>query len=207
MNVKFSTVSVGMLEVNCYVFWHPETRDAYIVDPGDDADRIERVIREQELTPRSVLLTHAHVDHIGAVPAVTSQFSIPVYVHPQDRVLYSSRSNAFPPWLPVTVGLPDPVEELPAELSELNIELIPTPGHTPGSVCYYFCDAALVLSGDTLFRRSVGRTDLPGGDTRLLNESIRNKIYSLPDATRVFPGHGEPTTVGEERTKNPFVKP
>jgi len=135
---------------------------------------------------------------------VAREFAIPVYVHPGDAGLYGSPQNALLPWLPAAEGLPKPVGTPPVAAG-LICEVLPTPGHTPGGVCYHFAAAGKVFAGDTLFQGSIGRADLPGGDLQSLLRSIQTRLLSLPADTVVYPGHGDPTTIGRERAGNPYL--
>ena len=204
MAVHVETLTVGMLAVNCYLVWDTGARDALIIDPGEEAERIVSRVRAHALDVAGVLLTHAHVDHIRAVPGVTSALGVPVYVHPADAQLYAQPENALLPWVAAAEGLPDPTLTLPVAAG-LQFELIHTPGHTRGGVCYYFRESGLLFSGDTLFSGSIGRTDLPGGDAESLLAAIARELMPLPDTVRVLPGHGPETTIGHERVANPYV--
>lgn len=195
---------VGLLGVNCYLVWDEHSSTGLVIDPGDEPERITGMIRQQGVTPRAILLTHAHVDHIRGVGGVAAAFAIPVWLHPADRPLYASPANALPPWLPAAEGLPAPCPELPA-LPELPVRVLHTPGHTPGGVCYHLPAAGMLFTGDTLFQDSIGRTDLPGGDAAALLRSIRTQLLPLPPATRVCPGHGAETTLGAEAAANPYL--
>jgi glyoxylase-like metal-dependent hydrolase (beta-lactamase superfamily II) len=198
----FITEPVGLLEVNCYLI--PAGQTLYIIDPGADAEIIVRRARQFDCAERVILLTHAHIDHIGAVGAVARALNIrTVYLHKRDVELYFSPANALPPWLPPVQDLPQPDSDFVSE----DFEIIETPGHTQGGVCFYFRDRErpVLFAGDTIFAGSVGRTDLPGGDHRQLIESIRGKLLPLPDELTVYPGHGRPTTIGQEKTANPYL--
>ena len=203
--LNFHSITVGDFAVNCYFVVNPETRHALIFDPGDEFDRIQAFLQHEGLTPLAALLTHAHVDHIGAVPQLLDTYSIPLWMHPAEHVVYDSPENAVPPYLPAIPNLPPYIAALP-ELPEFHFELIPTPGHTPGGCCYYFPEEHRVLTGDTLFWGSIGRTDLPGGNTPTLLKSIRNHLFLLPPDTEVLPGHGPSTTIGQEKTGNPYLR-
>jgi len=206
MALQIKAISVGFLAVNCYIVWHDRTREALIMDPGGEADVICAAIDDLALKPLGILLTHAHVDHINAVPEVAGQYDLPVYAHHLAGPLYASPDNCISPWLPAVRGLPPLTSHLPC-LDGVAFEVLHTPGHTPGSVCYRFSGDNVLFSGDTLFREAVGRADLPGGNMDTLVVSIREKLFLLPDSTKVFPGHEEPTTIGWEKSNNPFVTP
>ncbi|MCF7853986.1 MAG: MBL fold metallo-hydrolase [Candidatus Pacebacteria bacterium] len=197
-------IVVGLLQVNCYVAWNDETRDALIIDPGEEPERIAQRIRRLELMPRGILLTHGHVDHIRAVPKLVEAYSCPVMLHANDSSLYHSNDNELPPWLPPAVDLPEPTD-VPRDFADLAFDVLHTPGHTPGGCSFYFPRAGLVFSGDTLFQLGVGRTDLCGGDMDTLLRSVRDVLFSLPAETTVYPGHGDATTIGYEKRNNPFV--
>jgi glyoxylase-like metal-dependent hydrolase (beta-lactamase superfamily II) len=206
MGLTVQTIPVGPFQVNCHLAWDPDTRRGVVIDPGDEPEAIVDAITEAGFTPAAVLLTHGHVDHIRGVGGVSAAYRVPVYIHPGDRALYLSRSNALPPWLPAATGLPEPVTALP-ECGGIALRVLETPGHTPGGVCFYAAEAGVLFSGDTLFCGGVGRTDLPGGSMAALERSIRTVLYVLPSATRVYPGHGDGTTIGDEVHSNPFVRP
>lgn len=204
MSIKIETFPVGMLQVNCYVVWAPPSTQAAIIDPGDDASEILAFLERESLTVGAVLLTHAHVDHIRGVPELVKATGAPVYVHTDDRPLYSSLDNALPPWVPAAVGLPEPAVEVP-HIDGLAFDVLHTPGHTRGGVCYYFADDGIMISGDTLFASSIGRTDLPGGDMATLMASLQRIVTDVPGDTVVYPGHGPSTTIGRERASNPYI--
>lgn len=206
MALQVQTLPVGMLEVNCYLAWDPSTARGVIIDPGDDAADIVAAVTAAGFTPVAVVLTHGHVDHIRAVGEVCRRFGIAVFIHPAERQLYLSPLNALLPWLPAAADLPEPLPEA-VDGFGLGIEVLPTPGHTPGCVCFWIPAAGVLFSGDTLFCGGVGRTDLPGGSLTDLERSLREVLYVLPAETRVYPGHGAPTTIGSERRSNPFVRP
>lgn len=202
--MQIRTIPVGLLEVNCYLAWADGASDAYLVDPGCDIPRIGTVVKSAHLEIVAILLTHAHVDHITGVGQASREFRAPVFLHPAEDPLYRHPLNTLPPYFPPVVDLPDTVAE-PPPASWGVPTVIETPGHSAGGVCLHFPEAAVLFSGDTLFRRGVGRTDLPGGDPELLGRSIREHLYRLPGETVVYPGHGPPTTIGEEQRENPYV--
>lgn len=196
-------VVLGFLSVNCYLLWDPKTKQALIIDPGSSADDIIDAVRTENLLPCGVLLTHAHVDHISAVGAVTSAFQIPVWVNPPERPLYQSPDNALKPWMDAAKDLPTPVDQCPT--AGLNFKILQTPGHTVGGVCFYFPDDEFVLTGDTLFKGSYGRTDFPGGDENAIMISIRTRLLTLPPNTIAYPGHGPLTTIAAESSNPLFM--
>lgn len=201
-------VTVGLFEENCYLYACPQTREAVIIDPGDEPDRILRTIQELKLTPRYIINTHGHIDHICAIDAVSKVYPVPLAIHPADVPLYTDEQAArmFGRTAPLVRRKPDILLNEGDRLSfgTLSLEVIHTPGHTPGGICLIgrpYC----IFSGDTLFYRSIGRTDLPGGNFEQIIASIREKLYTLDEDLLVFPGHGEPTTIIEEKHENPFV--
>lgn len=197
--MKFKTVTVGLYEVNCTLAI--DGADAWVVDPGADEEAIVKAAEAEGAKIAGILLTHAHFDHIGAIPGIKARFpEAPVYVHPSDEVMFGHPFNRLPPEYP---SFPKPAGVVDARKFPLA-EVIETPGHTPGGVCYYFKEDGILLSGDTLFAGSVGRTDFPGGSMTALVESLK-KLKALPDLTKVIPGHGPSTTIGEEKGSNPYL--
>ncbi len=199
----------GFIEENCFFVSHPDTRETVIIDPGDDASQLAARLRETGAVVVAYLLTHGHVDHITALAGLSAIHPAPVHIHPRDAEwCFSPRNN-----LPGFYEAPDKPKAPIVHVSEGQIlplagarwTVIETPGHTPGGVCYQLEDDHALFVGDTLFRGSAGRTDLPGGDSRTLTASLR-KLAALPDDLVVYPGHGDPTTIGHEKRHNYFMQ-
>ena len=201
-------VTVGMLEENCYLYACQKTREAVIIDPGDEAPRILAAIEELALIPKYIINTHGHFDHILAIDAISGVYPVPLAIHPADVPLYNDElaSQQFGLPLPLVRRKPDILLQEGDQISfgTLTLEVLHTPGHTPGGICLV-SQSYCVFSGDTLFYRGIGRTDLAGGDYQQIEQSIRNKLYTLEDELVVFPGHGQSTTIIEEKYENPFV--
>lgn len=206
--MKVEHYVVGVVGTNCYFAINEATKECLIIDPGDNADALEEKIRQGGLTPAAILLTHGHFDHIMGVEGLKEAFQIPVYVHEDDEeMLRRSDLNAG---AMIGARVSVTADELLHDGDELNlagmkIEVLHTPGHTPGGVCFYFPEEEVLFSGDTLFCESVGRTDLPGGSMGALMRSIKERVLKLPDLTVVYTGHGEPTQIGSEKRNNPFL--
>ena len=193
------TIQVGSYEVNCSII--SENGRAWIVDPGQEGARIASLLEKKGLEPEAVLLTHAHFDHITGIAELQKLFpGRPVYVHREDTVMFGHPFNQMPGEYS-SIGVPANIRDV----EELKIcEVIHTPGHTPGAVCYHFPSDRLLLSGDTLFAGSIGRTDFPGGSMSKMTDSLK-KLTALPDDTLVVPGHGSHTTIGREKATNPYL--
>jgi hydroxyacylglutathione hydrolase len=204
------TLPVGPLQCNCSILGDENSREAIVVDPGDDIPRILALLAKHHLTVKQIIITHAHIDHIAGAQRLKQLTDAPVLYNQNDLPLVAMM-DVQAGWL----GVPTPSVQAPDDtLNDGKLIAIPgiagsilhTPGHTEGSVCLYLPDQTLLLAGDTLFAGSVGRTDLPGGNTRKLLASIHNRLLVLPDETIVIPGHGASTTIGSERLKNPFLQ-
>ncbi|MFP4056123.1 MAG: MBL fold metallo-hydrolase [Candidatus Brocadiia bacterium] len=212
--VEVHALAVGPLQACCYILAPQGSADAAVIDPGGDAELIARQLRYRELAPRLLLLTHGHIDHTGATAALKEAFpDAQTCIHEADALMLGDAQAS----LAALVGLPfQPcrADRLLAHgdelvLGPLTIEVLHTPGHTPGGVSLLVRASegpAVVFSGDTLFAGGLGRTDFPGGSMPQLLGSIRERLLVLPDDTVVYPGHGEATTVGEERRTNPFLR-
>ena len=205
------TLAVGPLQCNCSILGDEASREAIVVDPGDDIPRILALLAKHELNVKQIVITHAHIDHIAGAQRLKELTGAPILYNQADLMLV-----AMMPVQAGWLGMPTPEVHPPdADLADgleigvegLSATAIHTPGHTQGSVCLYLPEQTLLLAGDTLFAGSVGRTDLPGGDTKTLLRSIHQRLLPLPDATRVIPGHGRTTQIGREREDNPFLQP
>ena len=198
----FTVEVVGMLDVNCYLIPVAESRRLYIIDPGGDTDTVVAASKKFTYDEAVILLTHAHIDHISAVHDVAKALGIStVYLHKNDVSLYESPDNHLMPYIPAASDLP----KIADTISGNDFEIIETPGHSPGGVCYYFKQIPAVFVGDTIFSNSIGRTDLPGGNHAQLIGSIKAKLMTLPDNLKLYPGHGPATTVGSEKKFNPYL--
>ena len=199
-------VTVGPLQENCWIVRREDSDRALVVDPGDEADRLIKAI--EGLTVEAILLTHTHFDHVGAVAALARHTKAPVYCPKLEvPVLQDINSYVFPGYGPFESWDPEETVEGGERLSlaGFDIDVLFTPGHSPGHVCYSIADEQVLLDGDVLFRGSIGRFDLPGGNGEVLLESIATLLNTLPDQTRVLPGHMGATTLGDERASNPFL--
>ncbi|MFU0826345.1 MAG: Lactamase-B domain-containing protein [Lachnoclostridium sp.] len=206
--MKIYSYPLGMIYTNCYIVTNEDTKEGLIIDPSDQAADIKARIQELEITPVAILLTHGHFDHIMAAKDLKETYHIPVLAGEKEKAMLEDYNlNGT-----LSVGrnytlsadrLLKDGEEL--TLGGLKIKVIHTPGHTAGSVCYYFEKEKVLLSGDTLFLESVGRTDMPTGNTHDLLESLNRKLMLLPDDVIVYPGHGDKTAIGHEKANNPFI--
>ena len=205
--LKIGRLMLGICQTNCYFVYQEGTQDVIFFDPADKGDYIYETLKEKGFQVKGILLTHAHFDHIWGLEELRKKSGAKVYACEAEKELcHDTRLNVS-----VSVGRACSVdadvyvkdgEEI--TIAGMTCRLIATPGHTEGSCCYYFPEGGFVVSGDTLFADSVGRTDLPTGDMGQLVRSIREKLFVLPEDTRVYPGHGEATEIGHEKQYNPF---
>lgn len=201
---------VGVLGCNCSILGDPVTHEAMVIDPGDDIEELVAILKRHQLTVKMIVITHAHIDHIGGAAKLRALTGAPVYMNENDKFLADNLSTQAA-WLgmeaPENPGIDTPAREGDVlRAGSVEAHVLHTPGHTPGSISLYLPLEQKLIAGDTLFKSSVGRTDLPGGDSGKIASSIRNKLYTLPDATIVYPGHGELTTIASEKRSNPFVR-
>ncbi len=206
-----TTFPVGSFQCNCSIISCPRTREAVIVDPGDEAPRIAERVKAQGFRVRYLLHTHAHLDHIGGTFGVKQRTGGDVVLHRDDLFLYQA-ADLQARMMGLNCENPPPVDHYLQDeetfgFGDFVMRAIFTPGHTPGSTSFLIQAGAeqVLFAGDTMFRRSIGRTDLPGGDAHLIARSIRTRLFILDGDTRVIPGHGPGTTIGEEIYENPFV--
>lgn len=201
------TLPVGPLQVNCYLVGCPRTKKAMIIDPGDEGEYILSVLEQEGLDLQMVVNTHGHFDHVGANSFVIEKTAVELSMHGDDLPLLKVAAKYAASYGLPAVESPQPKQLLKngdvIEVGDLTFEVIHTPGHSPGGICLY--GEGHLFSGDTLFAGSIGRTDLPGGDLEQLLGHLRSQLMVLPDATIVHPGHGPESTIGREKSVNPFV--
>lgn len=206
---------VGSYQCNCSILYSDKTREAIIIDPGNDHDFILKVIKDLNLKVKKLIHTHAHFDHIGRSTEVSHATGATLHLHKGDKFLYDMLPQQGMFFRQV-VGTPKELDSYLEDDEEFGfddpeiktfLKTIHTPGHTPGSCSFYteYFDEPMLFAGDTLFQRSIGRTDLPGGDGELIIKSIKNRLLKLPDATHVIAGHGDMTRIFEEKKYNPFL--
>ena len=200
---------VGVLRCNCSVVGDEQTREAMVIDPGDEIDHILEIVQKHGLKVTQIVITHAHIDHVGGAMKLKQATGAPILLNQNDYALLKMLDMQAA-WIgmqtPGAVTIDQSVST-GAKIAAGNIvaDVLHTPGHTEGSVCLYFAPQQKLIAGDTLFAGSIGRTDLPGGNFKKIMHSLKGPVMSLPDETVVVPGHGPLTTIGEERETNPFI--
>jgi glyoxylase-like metal-dependent hydrolase (beta-lactamase superfamily II) len=207
--MKIDVITVGPLEENCIITYCEKHRAAIIVDPGDSGKRIIKFIEEKQLIPKLVLNTHCHADHVGGISAVVEHFQIPFMCHQADEwMLTDTEQQEMANYIGLKLPPKNDATVTDGEVVDLcedfSLKVIHTPGHTPGGIS--LLAGGNLIAGDTLFQNSIGRSDLTGGDHETLIKSIREKLFTLPEDTVVYPGHGETTTIGHEKMHNPFLR-
>ena len=201
---------VGMLQCNCSIYGDEATKEAIVIDPGDDVGQILSAVNRHGFTVKAIVITHAHIDHIGGAEKLKQATGAPVYMNENDAAL-ADHLDVQAQWLGVATPPRPVVDSLAREgdtlrAGAIEAHILHTPGHTQGSICLFLPAENKLIAGDTLFRDSIGRTDLPGGDGQQILRSIHTKLLTLPEETVVIPGHGESTTIGREKAFNWFLR-
>ena len=200
---------VGPLRCNCSIIGDESTREAMLIDPGDNIDKLLTILAKHNLQVKQIVVTHAHIDHVGGAMKLRAATGAPILLNQNDYDLLKML-DVQATW----IGVPDPGKvEIDRSVTtgetvragQHTAQVLHTPGHTEGSICLYFAPEKKLIAGDTLFAGSIGRTDLPGGNTQKIMRSLHDTVLTLPDDTVVVPGHGQLTTIGEERATNPFL--
>lgn len=200
---------VGMLQCNCSIFGDEESREAFVIDPGDNIEGILAILAKHDLKVKAIVITHAHIDHIGGAAKLKAATGAPVHMNASDQELYD-HLDVQASWLQMKMPEKTSIDTEARDGDTLGLgtsvfHVLHTPGHTQGSISLWIPAENKLIAGDTLFRDSIGRTDLPGGDGRQILRSIEDKLLTLPDETVVVPGHGANTTIGREKERNPFL--
>lgn len=201
------TVCIGSMQVNCYILASGKNSSTIIIDPGDEEDKIKRVLNKHKLSPAFIINTHGHIDHIGC----DDKFGVPVYIHTQDAPLLKNPSLNLSGFLVLPFSVKSKIHTVEDKqnlgVDNLRLEVIHMPGHTPGGIVLLMKEPQdkILFTGDSLFYQGIGRTDFPGADEKLLIKSIKEKLLKLADDTVIYPGHGPSSTIGEEKTNNPFL--
>jgi hydroxyacylglutathione hydrolase len=201
---------VGILQCNCSIFGDEQTREAIVIDPGEEIDKITEVLEFHRLKVKAIVITHAHIDHVAGAHKIRASTGAPVYMNERDTELLNAL-DIQAGWLGVDTPPRTEVDVAANDGSVLRLgpaefHVLHTPGHTQGSLSLWVPQENKLIAGDTLFRDSIGRTDLPGGNTRQILSSIKTRLFELADHTVVFPGHGPETTIGREKERNPFLR-
>lgn len=223
--IRIEVLQVGELSSNCSLIYQEGGAEAVIIDPGNDYEHVSEVLKHKKLTPVALLHTHGHFDHCGQSGAIKREFSSPILIHQADEPMYrASQSHGIA--FGINVGKPELIDEYLTDNHQIvfeglknikdqelknfiqTLKVIHTPGHSKGSVVFYttMLEKPILIAGDTLFRSSIGRTDLPGGNFEEIISSIKNKIFTLHEETIVITGHGENTTIAHEKRNNPFIR-
>jgi hydroxyacylglutathione hydrolase len=201
---------VGPLQCNCSIIGDEQTREAMVIDPGDQIEDILEILRQEKLTLKQIVITHAHIDHVGGAMKLKAATGAPILMNQDDHALLKML-DVQATWVgmrpPGAVQIDEPAGEgRVLRIGNISANVVHTPGHTEGSICLYFPEEKKLIAGDTLFAGSIGRTDLPGGSFDKIIRSLHTRVLALPDETLVVPGHGPQTTIGDEREMNPFLQ-
>ncbi len=199
---------VGPIMANCYIVGCNRTNEAVVIDPGDEGERILSVVADESLTVKYILNTHGHFDHVGANREIKEKTGADLMIHAEDAPMLQQLSSSAAAWGFHAVDSPPPDRKIKEgdeiTFGEITMKVLHTPGHTPGGVAFY--TDGCVFVGDTLFMGSIGRTDFPGGDYDTLIQSVKTRLFTLPEETKVYPGHNHETTIGREKGSNPFFR-
>jgi glyoxylase-like metal-dependent hydrolase (beta-lactamase superfamily II) len=201
---------VGPLQCNCSILGDEQTHEAMVIDPGDQIEGILDILRQEKLTLKQIVITHAHIDHVGGAMKLKAATGAPILMNQNDYALLKMLDMQAA-WVgmrpPGAVEVDEVIgQDRVLKIGEISSNVIHTPGHSEGSICVYFPEQKKLIAGDTLFAGSIGRTDLPGGSMEKIMRSLHTQVLALPDETEVVPGHGPVTTIGEERETNPFLQ-
>ena len=201
---------VGILQCNCSIFGDEQSHEAIVIDPGDEIDKITAILDGHQLKVKAIVITHAHIDHVAGAQKLRALTKAPVYMDERDKALLDML-DVQANWLGVATPPRTEIDVPANDSTVLNLgnaafQVLQTPGHTPGSLAIWIANENKLVAGDTLFRDSIGRTDLPGGNSRQILLSIKTRLLKLPDETVVIPGHGQETTIGREKERNPFLQ-
>ena len=205
--IEIKSMTLGMVATNCYLIINKETKEALLIDPADNALRISNVIEENVCTLKAILLTHGHFDHIMALNELKKRYNVPVYAHEEEEDVLKQSSLNMSGMIGQIYTTQADVYVKDGEhlkLAGLDVIVLYTPGHTKGGVCYYLPEEKVLMSGDTLFHCSIGRTDFPTGSMSQLVRSVKEQLFVLPDDVQVYPGHDSVTSIGYEKQYNPF---
>jgi glyoxylase-like metal-dependent hydrolase (beta-lactamase superfamily II) len=201
---------VGLLQCNCSIFGDEQSREAIVIDPGDEVEKITTELERHQLKVKAIVITHAHIDHVAGAEKLRALTGAPVYMNERDRELLKAL-DVQAQWLGVNTPLRPEIDAMATagtvlRLGSAEFHVLLTPGHTQGSLSLWIPQENKLVAGDTLFRDSIGRTDLPGGDSRQILASIKTQLLTLPHDAAVIPGHGPNTTIGREKERNPFIR-
>ena len=205
--IKIGKMLIGSVQTNCYFLYREDQKEVICIDPADQGEQIYQKLLSQGFTIKAILLTHGHFDHIFGCDVIKEKTNAPIYALKQEKELLGNATQnvSIQFGRPYTLNADYYFEDGESiTIAGMNVRVIATPGHTAGSCCFYLEEVGMLISGDTLFEESVGRTDLPTGSGAQLARSVKEKLFILPEETKVYPGHGDATTIGHEKQYNPF---